>query len=144
MFSRVSQLRFVGVWVPRSSGPFCSFDFYVLYLFLFFSSNCARTCAYGVCWSRRNGMATGRIMRWVLLGTKVGLIEIESSGWKWWSCSLLQLGDQSLTFSFWCQLYLFLWSLLELWRRTGHRDDNMVGGVRWQSVSWESRIQWVE
>lgn len=88
MFSRVSQLRFVGVWVPRSSVPFCSSDFHVLYLFIFFSSNCGCTCAYGVCWSCRDGMATGRIMRWVLLGTKVSLIEIESSGWKWRSCSL--------------------------------------------------------
>lgn len=33
----------------------------------------------------------------------------------------------------WYVLYLYLWSLLELWGRPDYEEDNDVGGVGWQS-----------
>lgn len=56
-------------------------------LFLPSSMDCA--CSYGVCQSCKKGLAMRNIMRWVELSDRVGLGEIESSGWPWWWWSLL-------------------------------------------------------
>lgn len=46
----------------------------------------ACTYAYGVWWNCEEGLAKGRMMRWVGVTSRVGLGGTESSGWQqWWS-----------------------------------------------------------
>lgn len=48
-----------------------------------------------------------------------------------------QTVGQSLTCSLdLCGLYLWVWSLLELRRKPGHREHDEVGGVGWQNGAW--------
>lgn len=42
-----------------------------------------------------------------------------------------------------CGLWLWLWNLLELHGRAGHREIDEVCGFRWWSGFWGNRIHWV-
>ena len=53
-------------------------------------------CVYEVYWNFGGRLYTGSVMKYVGLGSGVGLVKIESSAWQTWWCILQLLGDALL------------------------------------------------